>query len=73
MIFYQILSTNSLRKCTEISLKNFCVDNGLCPLIACVHLHVLYSRKFPSSYIFKNVTVFQCKIMSEESVFFIHT
>ena len=57
----------------EISLKNFYVDNGLCPLIACVHLHVLYSRKFPSSYIFKNITVFQCKIMSEESVFLIHT
>ena len=56
-----------------MSLENFYVDNGFCPLIACVHLHVLYSRKFPSSYIFKNITVFQGKIMSEESVFFIHT
>ena len=26
MIFYQILSTNSLRKCTEIRLKKLCVD-----------------------------------------------
>ena len=45
----KILSTNSLRKCIKISLKNFYVDNGLCLLIACVYLHVLYSRKFPSS------------------------
>ena len=27
-IFYQILSTNSLRKCMEISLENFYVDIG---------------------------------------------
>ena len=28
LIFYQILSTNSLRKCTEISLENLYVDIG---------------------------------------------
>ena len=28
LIFYQILSTNFLRKCTEISLENFYVDIG---------------------------------------------
>ena len=28
LIFYQILSTNSLRKCMEISLENFYVDIG---------------------------------------------
>ena len=28
LIFYQILSTNSLRKCTEISLENLYVDTG---------------------------------------------
>ena len=28
LIFYQILSTNFLRKCIEISLKNFYVDIG---------------------------------------------
>ena len=28
LIFYQILSTNSSRKCTEISLENFYVDIG---------------------------------------------
>ena len=26
LIFYQIFSTNSLRKCTEISLENLYVD-----------------------------------------------
>ena len=28
LIFYQILSTNSLRKCMEISLENLYVDIG---------------------------------------------
>ena len=28
LIFYQILSTNSLRKCMDISLENFYVDIG---------------------------------------------
>ena len=28
LIFYQILSTNSLRKCIEISLENLYVDIG---------------------------------------------
>ena len=28
LIFYQILSTNSLRKCIETSLENFYVDIG---------------------------------------------
>ena len=28
LIFYQILSTNFLRKCIEISLENFYVDIG---------------------------------------------
>ena len=28
LIFEQILSTNSLRKCMEISLENFYVDTG---------------------------------------------
>ena len=28
VIFYQILSTNSLRKCMEISLENLYVDTG---------------------------------------------
>ena len=28
LIVYQILSTNSSRKCIEISLENFCVDIG---------------------------------------------
>ena len=28
LIFYQILSTNSSRKCIEISLENFNVDIG---------------------------------------------
>ena len=28
LTFYQILSTNSLRKCTEISLENLYVDIG---------------------------------------------
>ena len=27
-IFYQILSTDSLRKCMEICLENLCVDLG---------------------------------------------
>ena len=28
MIYYQILSTHSLRKCIEISLENLYVDTG---------------------------------------------
>ena len=28
LIYYQILSTNSLRKCMEISLENLYVDTG---------------------------------------------
>ena len=28
LIYYQILSTNSLRKCMEINLENFYVDTG---------------------------------------------
>ena len=28
LIFYQILSTHSLRKCMEISLENLYVDTG---------------------------------------------
>ena len=28
LIYYQLLSTNSVRKCMEISLENLYVDNG---------------------------------------------
>lgn len=61
LIFYQILLTNSLGKFIKISLNNFYVDNGLCPLTAWVHLHVLYGRKFPSSYIFKILLFFDTR------------
>ena len=44
MIFYDILSTNSLRKCLEISLENLYVDIGACR-VNCFTFTVSYCFK----------------------------